>query len=316
MTRAGPDFIIVGTPRSGTTLVQRLASEIPGVRVPPETHFFTGFYAGLIRRATFPLSEDVLRNELLRYMALDTSADMNLNVESIIDGLGGGCGNPVELFGAITRALAGNAEVVGEKTPDHLRWWRPLSKALPDLRVVGVVRDPRAVVSSHMRLRPGSAVAALVADRWRSDQQEMEKAQAALPPGHFLQLRYEDVVTDPDRAKSLLANLLDVGLQDHIESPKHLFLSWEESWKALAVGPITAQRVGAWSDVLSSREIEQVEMSCIRYMSRLGYQARARRFLRTAIVNPSPALGLAILRVRFSRFRQRRWIERQRLEGL
>ena len=33
-------FVIIGTARSGTTLVQRLCAELPGVWVPPETHFW------------------------------------------------------------------------------------------------------------------------------------------------------------------------------------------------------------------------------------------------------------------------------------
>ena len=34
-------FLIVGTPRSGTTLVQRLVSELRGVRVPPRDPFLS-----------------------------------------------------------------------------------------------------------------------------------------------------------------------------------------------------------------------------------------------------------------------------------
>lgn len=45
MDLPAPAFLIVGTPRSGTTLVQRLASELPGVAIPPETHFFSLFVA-------------------------------------------------------------------------------------------------------------------------------------------------------------------------------------------------------------------------------------------------------------------------------
>ena len=40
MTAADVSFLMVGTPRSGTTLLQRLACELPGVGMPPETHFF------------------------------------------------------------------------------------------------------------------------------------------------------------------------------------------------------------------------------------------------------------------------------------
>src|SRR5262245_51226417 len=57
-------FLIVGTPRSGTTLVQRLATELPGVRVPPETHFFPHFGSDLIKRTSFPLDAGGIEREV------------------------------------------------------------------------------------------------------------------------------------------------------------------------------------------------------------------------------------------------------------
>jgi len=56
--RRGPDFLIVGSARSGTTLVQRLACELPGVAMPPETHFFDIFLRRLL-----PVAPQILADE-------------------------------------------------------------------------------------------------------------------------------------------------------------------------------------------------------------------------------------------------------------
>ena len=53
------DFLIVGTPRSGTTLVQRLACELPGVGMPRETEFWLGYRSSPLRTASFPLEGEV-----------------------------------------------------------------------------------------------------------------------------------------------------------------------------------------------------------------------------------------------------------------
>ena len=60
-------FLVVGSPRSGTTLLQRLSCEIEGVRMPPETHFFSDFVWGLVHRAKFPLPMPDLRKEIERF---------------------------------------------------------------------------------------------------------------------------------------------------------------------------------------------------------------------------------------------------------
>ncbi|MGH9892890.1 MAG: sulfotransferase, partial [bacterium] len=146
-----PEFLIVGTPRSGTTLVQRLACELSAVVVPPETHFFSDFYPRLKRRHSFPLDEASLRQALGSYLKMKTSLGLKLEVDDVVATLDGWCRSPLDLYGAITLRLAGGAELVGEKTPDHLRWWQPLATSLPHLRIVAVTRDPRGVVASRIQ---------------------------------------------------------------------------------------------------------------------------------------------------------------------
>jgi hypothetical protein len=149
-TAPGVRFLVVGSPRSGTTLVQRLACEIPGVRMPPETHFFTRFAVGLMARRHFPLDTAALADEIRLFAASDYASGLEIDVETVVTDLGGTCAGPFELFAALVRHLAGPAEIWGEKTPNHLVWWRPISRASPQTSFVAVVRDPRAVVSSNL----------------------------------------------------------------------------------------------------------------------------------------------------------------------
>jgi hypothetical protein len=106
MAPSPPSFLIVGSPRSGTTLVQRLASELPGVHVPPETHFFDTFVAGLMERRAFPLDRRALEEELDEYLALPTSSQLPLDPSAVVTVLGGRCDSPLELFAAIVETLA------------------------------------------------------------------------------------------------------------------------------------------------------------------------------------------------------------------
>ena len=183
-------FLIVGTPRSGTTLVQRLACELPGVRVPPETHFFWWFLPELLSRQGFPLDAAALHKELRIYEAgwpgysastearlerlgIDASAErLGLDADRVVEDLQGRCDSAADLFSAITRNLAGNASVYGEKTPQHLLWWRSLSRAMPDVRFIVVVRDPRATVCSRLNAPFAARSWVVHAQRWAADQRQ------------------------------------------------------------------------------------------------------------------------------------------------
>lgn len=90
------------------------------------------------------------------------------------------------------RQLAGPAAVRGEKTPEHLMWWRPLVRALPGLKIVAVVRDPRAVAASHLEVPWGIRSHVVLAEQWSFDQRQVMAARATLGRRRCLVLHYED----------------------------------------------------------------------------------------------------------------------------
>jgi hypothetical protein len=276
------DFLIVGMPRSGTTLLQRLACELPGVRVPPETHFFRAFARKLMDRRSFPLSREAIIEEISNFTELPTSAGLDLDGQAIADSLGGTCESPFELFCAVVGQLAGPSRVLGEKTPAHLRWWRPLSAASPSLRFVGLIRDPRAVVASNLRMKWssrfsswGSEVHVPFAEQWRASEELTRAMQAQLGPERVLVFRYEDVVTDPDDARSRLARFLSVSVpSDEVPAaaPSDIIME-RESWKSSALGPVDPGLRDAWlrEGQLSKRQYRQISTICRSGAKRWGY---------------------------------------------
>jgi hypothetical protein len=269
VARPVPAFMIVGTARSGTTLVQRLASELPGVVVPPETHFFSHFAPDLLRRATFPLARPELETELARYTAIKSCRGLGLDEAAVVERLGGRCESPFELFAAIVGVLAGEAEVVGEKTPEHLIWWRPLAQAFPGLSFVAVVRDPRGVVGSNLAVPFGMDSPAILAERWAADQRCLDAARDALG-SRMLLLRYETVVNDPTAARDAVARHLGVAADASVKVSKTAYLSWE-TWKEGVDDEVTSSRIEAWRDELTERDADIVTALCRKGMERFGY---------------------------------------------
>ncbi|WP_143737463.1 sulfotransferase [Microbispora sp. GKU 823] len=190
-------FLVVGTPRSGTTVTQRLCCELPDVAMPPETHFLHLFAPGLLARRRFPLTWPEVRDELSRFEALPTSAGLRLDRARMFELLGPRCDRLIDLFSALVVALCSPCSLTaryGEKTPEHLLWWRAMTSADPALKIVGVVRDPRAVAASHRAVPWGIRDPGELAEEWAFDQRSLRAARHRLGPRRCLVVRYEDLV--------------------------------------------------------------------------------------------------------------------------
>jgi Sulfotransferase family len=300
----GLDFVIVGTPRSGTTLVQRLAGELPGVRTPPETQLLSLFEHGTLQ-ATFPLEGQQLRSILDTFGRVHHANGTEVDVSAIEQRLGGRAATLIDLFEAVVAAMTGPAAMTGEKTPEHLAWWRPLSVWRPGLKVIAVVRDPRAVVASNLAVPFGMRHAELIAERWARDQDDVRAAEAALGAERFLLVRYEDVVADEDAARRRLGAFL--GRSTSATPPAAATgvpRAPTEYWKDRAAGPADATRADAWRSELAPEQIAVVTTLCRRHLESFGYDddhQRARLSVAARIRRARYVAGRARRRARIER---------------
>jgi hypothetical protein len=305
---AAPDFVVVGTPRSGTTLLQRVLSELPDVRIPPETHFFSEFVGGLARNHRFPVEGPELRAVLDAYGSRPYLRGVDFDPAAVADALGGRCRSPIELFGAIVTHLAGHdaGALIGEKTPMHLLWWEPLARVLPSLRFVVVVRDPRAVAASFRAVGWGGPPV-LTGQRWNADVRVANRLLATLGPDRSLLLQYEEVVTAPDVARERVKAFLGAtGTATGAERRGVLFPAWE-SWKARALEPVDRDRLLGWQTTLTPAEQRAVVAVCRRGMAAFGYgpvPSRGAALLEQA--RSSPSMQLRRVRRRVRRWRAER----------
>jgi hypothetical protein len=294
-------------------LVQRLACELPGVAMPPETHFFDVFVPDLLRRGGPPLDRPRLAEEIETWRHMEQVRGMEIDADAVVDELGGRCDSLVHLFDVLVRHLVPPADRYGEKTPKHLLWWRPLTEARPSMRVVAVVRDPRSVVASNLAAPWATDISewdwgddlyVAMAERWRVEQEQVLLMTAALGPRCTV-LRYEDVVVDPAASRRAIARLIEV--DDTIpvagrSSAPAIVLPWE-TWKAEALAEVHSGRIEAWRTDLGEQRARVVSGLCAGTMARFGYGRGLRRRIRDA----SAAMALS------PRTQRRRQAYRRRL---
>ena len=99
----------------------------------------------------------------------------------------------------------------GEKTPAYVRSMNKIEKALPEARFIHVIRDGRDVALSRWKRTLGDkdpAPAAQVGEGWarriRRAQRQGKKV------GHYMELRYEDLVTDTEPNLRAIAEFIEL----------------------------------------------------------------------------------------------------------
>jgi hypothetical protein len=166
------------------------------------------------------------------------------------------------------------ADVWGQKTPRFVRYLDLLRAGFPAAKVVHIVRDPRAVVSSLVQSDVHRSDAYHAAIRWLRD---VEKGLAFenVHPEAVLRLRYEDLVLQPEAHLNHILEFLGLPLPEAAASETPAGAGeYSEFYAHIHANldrPPTTEFVDKWESHLSPAEIELVETVCSSRMEALGY---------------------------------------------
>lgn len=172
-----PVFLI-GTQRSGTTLLGRMLSAHPAIFIKNELPVRKVFEPGAGRER------------------------IRANIDYFVR----------ERFGkGIDELLADEGKSVwGLKDPELTRYLDDLQKFLPEARFIVITRDPRAVVNSYMENRWGLGTNAYTgALRWRQEVSRQLAFEQQFPD-YVLRVRYEDLVLDQEVHLRKICKFLEV----------------------------------------------------------------------------------------------------------
>ena len=270
-------IFVVGVGRSGTTLLSAILDTHPDIAIGPESHYLTYWirayrHLDVSRPDQFAAFwSDFISNNHFRRWAV--SAD---SVRARIER------QPVVSFRAIFAALLEEYRVacgkrrVGEKTPVHDLHMAQLLEWFPDAQIVYLLRDPRAVAASMVRVPWADPNIDVHARRWRRSVAEV--GARALDPRITI-VRYEELVNRPAETLKVLCEFLGEQFREGMLSPERSGgpLAGGEWWKEEARGPITPGSVNRWRHELGETDIAVVEDIAGPLMVKLGYACEGRR---------------------------------------
>jgi hypothetical protein len=277
-----PYLFIVGCPRSGTTLLQRLLDAHPQLAVIDETRWVDHWYRERkgITREGFVTGELITRLlDLPRFARLGLGRE---ELEGLLD-----VDRPLSYPRFVARLydLYGRSRgksLVGDKTPRYVRSIRILHELFPDTRFVHLIRDGRGTSLSVVNWRKADKLAttfptwgehpvATAALWWEWQVRLGREAGASLGSRLYYEIRYEALVADPEHELGALCDFLDLTFDEAMlrfhegRERRESGLSAKSAW----LPPTRGLR--DWRTEMAPENVERFEATAGDLLDDLGY---------------------------------------------
>jgi hypothetical protein len=203
-----PFPVVVGCPRSGTSLLAVMLDSHPLLAIPPETAF-----VGLV--ASLYGDPDAVRERFMEIVTTDRITvsnwtDFGLDREALHDRLD--TIDPFSVAEGLRAFYALYAEGerkprCGDKTPGYVFLMPQIAAMLPEAHFIHVIRDPGDTALSWRKtwFSPGQDFRAL-GEGWRKNVEAGRRASELLP--HYIELRFENLVLQPEHELKRICDYL------------------------------------------------------------------------------------------------------------
>jgi hypothetical protein len=168
----------------------------------------------------------------------------------------------------------------GDKTPWNIRHLETIVRWFPKARIIHMVRDPRAHIASKRRLPRTSRDVLTSTVKWRIDLDAAARFMRSglASPEQFLEVRYEDLVRNPDDVVQRLCQMIGVPfvremLQFH-RSSEGMFK--DQPWKTGVFRPLSTDATDRWREDLNPAQVLWIELLTASTMRRYGYKLAPR----------------------------------------
>lgn len=287
--RSRPIFV-VGTPRSGTTLMAKVLGRHSRLFMPGETHFFDDVYANResLGDLAYPASRENVAARLSDHYRRYWEKPDQERIDRIIherpdvwakwrDGMRD-YGDALSGFMAMQMEVEGKARW-GNNAPRDIFNVEDILAFYPQARFVVCVRDPRDFLLSYkgkwkivtdeeyvgrMRKLYHPVITSLL---WKSSMRQLASFRAMVPASNWVIVRYEDMVNDPEDTVRRICDVLQEDFEPHMLEVEESNSSTGQQQKG-----IFATSVQRWRTELSSAEIAVAQRLTKGEMQELGYQ--------------------------------------------
>lgn len=271
-------FFIIGSGRSGNTLLRSILSGNSDISIPPESY-----------RIPFAIKkfhifnnrdwEDIVSQVLKEFedckefytweiditdvqKRLENIADSKRTLSNIFD----------ELFCTYTEKHSPGSKIWGDKTPMNTLYLDWIGTVFPRSKFIHIIRDGRDVASSYLKMERYDTILE-AANRWINSIESAQSFGSKIKE-NYIEIRYEELVTKPEEVIKDTCDFLDIDydskMLDHTKQVKKLGDTDKEHHSNLSK-PISSDSVGKWRNNLSESDQESITKLLHKHLQRLGY---------------------------------------------
>ncbi|WP_045742904.1 sulfotransferase [Actinoplanes rectilineatus] len=269
-------IFVVGCPRSGTTMLQLMLHAHPRIALPPESRFLLPAY---FRRHEFgDLSDPAQRRALAEWITGTLHFDdLGLEASEVIAAVATAPPTLGSALGTVFKLYADRFGKPrwGDKRPSYLRNLPVILRLFPDAQIINIMRDGRDCVASLKETPWRPADFNELIDYWARSADASLRAARSYPTDVYHQVRYEDLVADPETHLRAICRFLDEDYDPAMARPSELApvaVPAYKTWHSLTRSEVTTQRVSSWQERLSEEEAAQCEAVFGDRLTRFGYQ--------------------------------------------
>lgn len=283
-------------PRSGTTLISSILDAHSNIAISPETHFYTRCHPESIGEQSAVEAVWACLQQQPGIQDMGLSDEERRAIRQRIQSVSNP--TPADLLRAVetTYAARSGAQAWGEKTPDHLPHVPRILRDFPDAVVLAVIRDPRDVCRSLRGMPWSRDSLPESAWKWRQYARKTEEYEDEYPK-RFREVRYEDVLENPEALIRSLLEWLDAPFEEAVLSFHQRDAGPadpdREPWKEKTQRPIDPSNKEKWRDQMTVGARVLVEWLTAPGMDSKGYRRARKNLGLPGFVSLARELGIA-----------------------
>ncbi len=273
-------FFIIGSGRSGSTLLRAILVNNSKIAIPPESYvlpntvriFWTYNFLPWKELVKLIIGEFESHNDFCSWdinMQDAYSRILNLNkknqtLANIID----------EIYCYYAELKFPDFEIWGDKTPYNTLKLDWIDLIFSNAKYIHIIRDGRDVVSSYLKMGRYKTVEE-AAHRWKKSIELCEEFKKNKSENEYIEIRYEKLVTEPDHEIKCICNFLNIDFDISMLDIKKIVcklgdvdVKQHENIK----NPINANSIGKWEKNLTDKEKIKVKELLNDTLSELNYR--------------------------------------------
>ena len=283
-------IFIIGVGRSGTSLLQSILNSHSKISFLPETQFLRSY----VFKKNVSINKSNYKEIISQFEQDPRFSRLNICPKIVIEK----SKNMIDVYRNITNFYLKNKnkEIIGDKDPKIIENIEVLNYFFPNSKIIHIIRDPRDVVLSRTKAKWSKKYPYFIHSIIYYLQMTLGRKMLYkyFNKNNFYELKYEDLIKDPNYELKKICNFLEVEYENNIlnyyNSSKELVSKDEFEWKKETFNPVDNKNSNKWKKEFNFFKILIIESICYTHIKENFYNENYKllpvKFLFISIFRP------------------------------